>query len=257
MLLRRTRLPGEGELVLCTVTTIHYNSVFARLEEFSKQGMIHISEVSPGRIRNIRDYVAEGKVIICKVLKVDKERGHIDLSLRRVSEGQRRAKASELKQEQRAEKIIEILAKQLKLDPKKVYEELSKPIFEEYEYIFHAFEGVSKDEIDIDNLHVPKTYQKALLTIIKDKIRAKIIEITGTATLKTFETAGVEHIKHVLSDAEKKYKTDIRYIGGGKYTLKLEGPEYKEVEKTLKSFQSFLEAACKKQHIDYSFARKE
>jgi translation initiation factor 2 subunit 1 len=42
-----------------------------KIEEYGKQGLIHISEVSPGRIRNIRDFVKEGKMVVCKVIKID------------------------------------------------------------------------------------------------------------------------------------------------------------------------------------------
>src|SRR5210317_1898406 len=103
MLLQKKGFPLEDELVLCTVTNIHFHSVFAKMDEYdNKTGLIHISEISPGRIRNIRDYVVEGKKVICKVLKIDEGRGHIDLSLRRVNDGQKREKNSQLKQEQKA-----------------------------------------------------------------------------------------------------------------------------------------------------------
>ncbi len=106
MLLKREGFPEEDELVLCTVTNIFHHGVFVNVEEYGKGGMIHISEVSPGRIRNIRDFVREGKKVVCKVLRVNEEKGYIDLSLRRVNERQRKEKINEIKQEQKAEKII-------------------------------------------------------------------------------------------------------------------------------------------------------
>src|SRR3989338_5359313 len=81
MLLKKEGFPEEDELVMCTVTQVQFHSVFVILDEYDKGGMIHISEVSPGRIRNIRDFVREGKKVVCKVLRVNKEKGHIDLSL--------------------------------------------------------------------------------------------------------------------------------------------------------------------------------
>ena len=98
MLYRRKGFPEEDELVLCTVTKIFPHSVFCNLDEFGRTGVIHISEIAPGRIRNIRNYVRHGKKVICKVLRTDKQKGHIDLSLRRVNEGQRRGKKNEIKQ---------------------------------------------------------------------------------------------------------------------------------------------------------------
>ncbi len=43
MLYRREGLPEEDELVLCTVTAVQHHSVFAKLDEYAKTGMIHIS----------------------------------------------------------------------------------------------------------------------------------------------------------------------------------------------------------------------
>ena len=121
MLYKKKGMPEESDLVLTTITKIQFHSVFASLDEYEgKTGMIHISEISPGRIRNIFDFVREGKVVVCKVLKINPKLGHIDLSLRRVSEGQRRMKMDEMKQEQLAEKIIELLAVKQKKDFKTV-----------------------------------------------------------------------------------------------------------------------------------------
>src|SRR3989338_3106883 len=107
MLLEKKGFPAEEELVLCTVTNVQFHSVFVTLDEYnSRTGMIHISEVAPGRIRNIRDFVIEGKKVVCKVLRINQEKGHIDLSLRRVNESQKQLKLNEIKQEQFAENIL-------------------------------------------------------------------------------------------------------------------------------------------------------
>ena len=91
MLLKKRGYPPEDSLVLVTVTKVNPNSVFVTLDYYeNRPGLIHISEISPGRIRNIRDFVIEGKKVVCKVLKIDQTKGHIDLSLRRVTEIQRR-----------------------------------------------------------------------------------------------------------------------------------------------------------------------
>src|SRR5438067_13457350 len=61
----------------------------------------------------IRDYIREGQKVVCKVLKVDKEKGHIDLSLKAVNEHQRREKIQEWKNEQKAENLFAIVAQRL------------------------------------------------------------------------------------------------------------------------------------------------
>jgi len=115
MLLNKKGFPEEGELVLCKVTKVSYNSVFANLEEYGKHGMIHISEVSPGRIRNLNDYVKLGKMVVCKILRVNQEKGHIDLSLRRVNEIKKGIKITKLSLSKKQRKLFKMLQKNLKL----------------------------------------------------------------------------------------------------------------------------------------------
>jgi translation initiation factor 2 alpha subunit (eIF-2alpha) len=71
-----------GDVVLCTVDRIVGTTVFVHIEG-NGEGSIILSEIAPGRIRNIRDYVVPKKKIICKVLRISGDR--IELSLRRVT----------------------------------------------------------------------------------------------------------------------------------------------------------------------------
>ncbi|MFH1649561.1 MAG: translation initiation factor IF-2 subunit alpha [Candidatus Woesearchaeota archaeon] len=228
--------PEEGELVLCKVTNIQFHSVFCNLEEYvNKSGMIHISEVSPGRIRNIREYVKEGKVIVCKVLRINLERGHIDLSLRRVSEGQRRQKSSALKQEQKAEKIVESVAQQLKMEPEKLMEELYVAVKEHSEYLYPIFEAVVEEGIKLSDYSVPKAIIGPLEAAIKDKIKPKEVLIRGDLKLATWAPDGVEVIRSALQSAEKAGEgITLRYLGAGAYGIQVQAKEFKEAEKILK-----------------------
>ncbi len=248
MLYKKSGYPEENDLVACTVTNVQYNSVFARLEEYNRTGLIHISEISPGRIRNIRDYVKEGKLIICKVIGVDEKKGHIDLSLRRVTEIQKKQKTNERKQEQKAEKILEDLAKDLKKEVKTLYNDLTKEIFKDYEYLFQAFEDAVENKYDLKKL----PHGKELDKIVKEKISPKTVTIQGVLTLNSYEPNGVVIIKEVL----KKSDLDIKYLGSGKYSIKVVAKEYKEAEKKLKEELEILSKGFDKKVV-MDFKRRE
>jgi len=157
MLIFKKGYPEKSELLICTVVKIQFNSIFVSIDEYQgKQGIIHISEISPGRIRNIRDYVKEGKVIVCVVLRVNTERDLIELSLRRVQEGQRRNKINEMKQEQKAEKLIEFVAISQKQDKKKLTDHIVTKIIEEYDTVHGYFEDIVLGNENIDKLKLPK-----------------------------------------------------------------------------------------------------
>ncbi len=94
----KKRDPDIGDLVVCTVKDVRDFGVVCSLDEYvGKEGFIHITEVSSGWIKYIRDYVREGKRIVCKVLDANPSRGRFDLSLRRVNDHQKREKLKEWK----------------------------------------------------------------------------------------------------------------------------------------------------------------
>lgn len=247
--------PEENELVLCTVTGVQYNSVFCHLDEYNKGGMIHISEVAPGRIRNIRDFVVENKKIICKILRVNLERGHIDLSLRRVNDNQRRKKNALIKQEQKAEKIIENMASELKQDPKTVYEKVSGPILSNYEYIHMAFQEHVDGEGDLRTLGIPEEYLESLIKRVVEKIKPKSVTIGGTLKLSTYAEDGVEVVKKALIAAQKENVT-INYLGSGAYKVSVVAEDYKEAEGFLDDSIAKATKILEESGGEVSFARE-
>jgi translation initiation factor 2 subunit 1 len=250
-------MPQEEELVLCTVTAVQYHSVFCSLDEYGRTGMIHISEVAPGRIRNIRDFVKEGKKIVCKVLRINLEKGHIDLSLRRVNENQKRQKLNQIKQEQLADKIIEHAAKQHLKKPEEIREALSKELVPKYGGLFPAFEQVSQDLLDLSKF-IDKKIAADLTTAIKQRITPKEVTIDGDLTLLSYAPNGVEVVKEALHRAkDTEGKPIIRYKGAGTYHVSVKSNDYKEAEKMLKlAIDSVLDAA-KAHKMQANFVRAE
>lgn len=257
MLLKKEGFPEEDELVLCTVTGVQYHSVFVKLDEYGRTGLIHISEIAPGRIRNIRDYVVEGKKVVCKVLRIDKEKGHIDLSLRRVNEAQKRNKLNQIKQEQLAEKIIEIVAKNNKQDTNQLYRKMGDKLLDKYPSFFAAFEEVVNGKLDLAKF-VDAKIANQLTDIIKQRITPPEVEIGGDISMSCYAPDGVKRIKDVLEQAGSvKGSPVIKYKGTGKYSIWVKSEDYKSAEKILKKALDVLEKAAKKNKITVEFKRIE
>lgn len=242
MLYKRQGLPEEDEIVLCKVTKIFPNSVFVDLPEYNHAGMIHISEISPGRIRNLRDYVSVGRQIVCKVLRVDPSSGHIDLSLRRANSNQRREKLEEIKQELKAESLISNLAKKLKIPFQKLYQDLTKKIFVEYSHLYLCFKDVVSNDVNLEKIGLDKKIAQELIGAIKEKFKPAKIKLAGEIRLKTHSSNGLEKIKKTLTDIQKISKTiNLFYLGAGRYKLTIEDFDYKPAEKNLEQAQKILE----------------
>ncbi|MEK6942696.1 MAG: S1 RNA-binding domain-containing protein [Nanoarchaeota archaeon] len=235
MLFKKQGFPEESELVLCTVTSVQYHSVIVDIEEYGRSGLIHISEVSPGRIRNIRDFVKEGKKVVCKVLRVNEEKGYIDLSLRRVNESEKRRKIDSIKREQNAEKIVEIAALKLGLKTEDLYKSVFEKINSKYTALKDFFDDVSKDQNILDEFSIDKKQSKILGEIIAIRIKPTEIEIRSKLKMTTYDSDGINVIRESLKKAQEagKDSISISYLGSGTYHLIIKGNDYKEAEKIM------------------------
>ena len=71
----------KGRIVRGTVTGVEPYGVFVSCDDYYT-GLIHISEISHGYVRNISDFVKIGDIISVEILDVDEELGHLKLSIK-------------------------------------------------------------------------------------------------------------------------------------------------------------------------------
>jgi translation initiation factor 2 subunit 1 len=258
MMHKKSGFPEEGDILFCTVTKVQYNSVFVTLDEYQRSsGMIHISEISPGRIRNINDYVKEGKVIICKVLRVKKDRGHIDLSLRRVNESQRRKKVEERKQEAIAENILKSYIQLHEGDIKKLYDQVFKVVKKHYESLYLAFEDVVEHDASLHALGLDKDVAEKLEVIIRERIKPKQVEITGLFKIENYDENGVGLINAFMQKAVAIDELlHIQFLGAGRFKIQVTAPEYTQAEDIIAEFQKLMEQYFSTTESIYSFERE-
>ena len=74
------------------ITKITAFGAFAALDD-GKMGLIHISEISQGFVKDIHEYLSEGDTVRVKVVKVD-ENGRISLSMKQADPSNQTANAN-------------------------------------------------------------------------------------------------------------------------------------------------------------------
>ena len=245
MFYKKKDLPNINDFVICTVKDILHHSVFVRLDEYSNlEGLVHISEIAPGRIRNIRDYVKPDKTIVCKVLKVNKENRQIDLSLRRVSINSMKLTLDENRQEEKAEKLLEFVGKQLKLDLNKMYEEVGIKIIDSFGSLREGFNKISFGENDLlKKTGVNETIANLLSKLIKEKIKPIKIKVKLVLELRNYDYNGIELIKKLLEKAyedyiKKGFEITFTYLSAPKYLLELVTTDKKNSDNLIETIAS-------------------
>lgn len=74
----------KGKIVTGQVTGIEKYGIFVSLDEFYS-GLIHISEISDGFVKDINDFVTIGETINAKVVEIDENSYHVKLSIKNIN----------------------------------------------------------------------------------------------------------------------------------------------------------------------------
>ena len=231
----------EGDVVLCTVEKIVGTVVFVKIED-DQEGSIIISEIAPGRIRNLRDYVVPKKKIVCKVLRIS-QNGNIDLSLRRVTQKEKKEVLEKDKQEKSYKSVLKSILKE-KTD------EIIEKILKE-DKIFSFLEEAKENSKKLEKIVGKKDAEKILDILKSQKIKKAIIK--KEFFLTSTEPNGLEIIKDILGHAKD---LEIKYLSAGNYSIKKESENAKTADHEIKEFLSEIEKKSKQKGFSFSIKEK-
>lgn len=230
-----------GDVVLCTVDRIAGTVVFVKIDGIG-EGSIVTSEIAPGRIRNLREYVVPKKKIVCKVLRVTSN-GNIDLSLRRVTQKEKKEVLEQYKQENSYKSVL-----------KSILGEESERIIQEIETEQRLFDFLEEAKEDSKNLEkiAGKTNTQKILEIIKAQKQKKAV-LKRIINLTTKKSNGLKLIKELLEDLKE---VEIKYISAGKYSVKIQADDIKTADNRLKEILKNLEEKAKKAGFEFFVKEK-
>lgn len=230
----------EDQLVLCTVEKVTSTVTFVRLSD-GREGTIISSEIAPGRIKFMRQYVVPHKKIVCKVLKDDGQ--HVHLSLRRVNAKERKEVLLKFKQE----KAVTVALKQIFGEQES--EVYKKKIVEDFGDLVSFINAAREDETLLKT-YFPKEKEKltALKKIVEKKKKSQ--ELKKIIQIKCLEDDGVERIKQIFEIGDTH--AQVTYISAGEFLLRLMVEDFKEGKKQMADLVELMEARAKQVSCEFS-----
>ena len=249
MSLGRPEWPTVGDLVVATIKRIVGYGAYVNLDEYGKEGLLHISEISSRWVRNIRNHVREGQKAVLQVLRVDESRGQIDLSLRRVSKDEHRKKIEDWKKTRKAETLLKSAASTLKISEKEIYEKASSKLIERYGGLYPGLEEATKRGAEaLTEAGVPKRIAKVLEKTAREKIVLKSVTIHGVLEITSMDARGVEAVRSTLLDTKKVAEANeaeaaIYTLGAPKYRIEVTAEDYKKAEAALEKIIGAAESS--------------
>jgi len=253
--------PEMGSYVMCTVSEIFPYGAMVKLDEYDLEGMIPIREISSSWVKNIRNHVKENQKVVCKVLRVDEVKRHIDLSLRKVTQKQQKAAVMRYKVKKKGNKLLEYFGTQNGI-PSDQLIEIHNKITEKYSMVYDCFEEVvAKDESVLEGL-VPPQHIDSLKEIIMANIEAPLVEIHGELSITCPRGDGVNIIKESLifvrdENKDEEVDIDIRLLGSPRYNVKVIAPDYKMAESALENVVENITKRINSSNGEASFKRKK
>jgi translation initiation factor 2 alpha subunit (eIF-2alpha) len=226
----------EGNLVLCTVKNVTNTITFVELPD-GQEGTIVSSEIAPGRIKHMRQYVVPNKKIVCKILKIEGD--HIHLSLRRVNSKEKK----EVMQKWKVEQATKVAFKQILGDEeKKVKDNILKDFKDLAELVSSA-----KDDKSLISKYIPKEKENAIKKVIEKKRKNE--ELKQNIKIKCIEDDGVKRIKEIFNLDDKNLS--ITYISAGNFKLKLTVEDFKQGKKRMVEILEELEKRAKENNCEF------
>jgi len=263
----KDELPEEGELVMATVNDVLAQGAYVSLDEYDGLiGFLHISEIATGWVKNIEHYVKPHQKLVLKVIRVNKARREVDLSLRQVTNEERRLKLIEYKKSEKAKAFLRIIKERCNMSDEE-FNRYVDIMLDEYPLLYDMFEDVARKGIKcIEHLNLPEVMLNAIQEIAS-KIRIPGVEIGGVIELMCPREDGIEVIKDTLLNAieskgstmkdGKDVKVNILYLGAPRYRLTIKAENFKVAEKTLNSILQSIQKSIEKKGGVFKFTREE
>ncbi|MFC4247498.1 translation initiation factor IF-2 subunit alpha [Natribaculum luteum] len=233
--------PDPGELVVGKIDEIEDFGVFVDLEEYEdKRGLIHISEVASGWIKNVRDHVREGQIVVCKVLDVDESSQQIDLSLKDVNDHQRSDKIQEWKNEQKADNWMELAFGEEIEDEQ--YTSIANELLAAHGGLYDGFKQAAiHGQEALENTDLADEEVDAIVETARENVSVPYVNVTGYVDLENPSESGVDGVRKALKAAEgngdvpEEVDLEVTYVGAPEYRIKVQAPNYKTAESQLEA----------------------
>ena len=230
-------VPEEGEYVIGRVIEVKDFGATLNLIEFSeRKAFVHISEVASGWVKYIRDFIREGQMVVAKITKVKESSKVSDASVRQVSGHRKQEKIRDWKNEQRASKLLELVATKSKIKIEDLVSKIKEDMTKLYGSLYSGFEASVVDKSAFMDEWKGKWVDN-FIDIATVNVTPPYVSIGGKFELFSYDSKGVEKIKKALmkpSAVNEDTTLKIASNGSPSYRISVKAPNYKQAEEELK-----------------------
>lgn len=210
---------------MVNVQQIAEMGAYVKLLEYDNiEGMILLSELSRRRIRSIQKLIRVGKNDVAVVLRVDKEKGYIDLSKRRVSSEDIIKCEEKYQKSKTVHSILRYCAEKFQISLEELYKTIAWPLSRKFGHAYEAFKLSIIDETVWTGIEPPsKDVLDELKNYISKRLTPQAVKIRADAEVSCFSYEGIDAIKEALKSAEdmstEQMQIKVKLVAAPLYVL--------------------------------------
>jgi len=198
--------PEIDDVVMVNVRSIADMGAYVHLLEYNNiEGMILLSELSRRRIRSINKLIRVGRTEPVVVIRVDKEKGYIDLSKRRVSKEDIERCTEKYSKAKAVNSIVRHVAEILGLKTNEELEDLYKKTAWYFETrakkqgsAYDYFKQSVADPTLLNSLDLDEATKAVLVENIQRKLTQQAVKIRADFECSCFTYEGIDAVKEAL-----------------------------------------------------------
>jgi len=197
------KFPEVDDVVMVKVRSIAEMGAYVTLSEYDNiEGMILLSELSRRRIRSIQKLIRVDRSECVVVLRVDKEKGYIDLSKRRVSGEEARKCEAKFNKGKAVNTILKHVALIEKVDLEMLYNKTAWKLEKKYGGPASSYDALraavtEKPQI-FDEFDLPLSLKAKVIEQIKRRLTPQPVKIRADVDVTCYEYEGVNAVKAAL-----------------------------------------------------------
>lgn len=207
--------PEVESLVVVQVKRLTDMGSYVSLLEYNgREGMLLHSELSKRRMRSINKHVRVGQVMVCLVLRVEEDKGYIDLSKRRVAPEDAASKEELFAKAKAVHGIMRHVSSQCNKPCIELCQMVAWPLYEKFPSVFDAFRQHVIGEIDVFGMleDIPSDIKEAIELDLKRKLITSMLRLRAKVEVSCFGYEGIEAVKSALlaGQAASKEEAEIK-----------------------------------------------
>jgi len=232
------KYPEVEDVVMVKMRTIADMGAYVYLLEYNNiEGMILLSELSRRRIRSINKIIRVGKVEPVVVIRVDKEKGYIDLSKRRVSPEDVEKCTEKYSKAKAVHSLLRHVAEILEMDDdEEAFEDLYRKTAWRYEEktgrqgsSYDFFKQAVLNPAMLAECDLDERTQQILLENIQNRLTSQAVKIRSDIEVSCYGYEGIDAVKNALraglTCSNEEMAVKINLIAPPQYVVTTSTPE--------------------------------